>query len=82
MYGTRIVAGVVQDPAGLPLSKASSSQGVPAIATNGTDYLVVWNDTRTGTADVFGARVTAAGVVLDTAGFPIANGPIRRSGVA
>ena len=75
VYGARVAGTSVVDPAGLPISRAGSSQGRPAIASDGTGYLVVWNDTRSGTGDVYGTRVSASGEILDASGFAIANGP-------
>ncbi len=72
VYGARVTGTSVLDPAGLPLSRAGSSQGRPAIASDGTGYLVVWNDTRSGNGDVYGARVSADGQILDASGFGIA----------
>lgn len=46
-------------------------QGVqlePALGFDGTDYLVVWNDGRGTLSTLYGARVTQAGVVVDTGG--------------
>ncbi|MBM3322034.1 hypothetical protein FJY69_00905 [candidate division WOR-3 bacterium] len=50
---------------------APGSQNDPAVSFNGTDWLAVWSDCRSGPGDVFGARVSRQGVVLDTAGIPI-----------
>ncbi|WP_242342219.1 InlB B-repeat-containing protein [Anaeromyxobacter terrae] len=72
VYGARVAGTSVLEPAGLPISRAGSSQGRPAIASDGTGYLVVWNDTRSGTSDVYGTRVTAAGAILDASGLAIA----------
>lgn len=71
VYGARIVAGAVVDPNGFGISRAGSSQGKPSVSTDGTGYLVVWNDTRNGSSDVYGARVTTAGEVVDTNGIAI-----------
>ena len=53
---------------------ASGAQANPAVASLGTNYLVVWSDSRdaadTG-SDIFGARVTRAGTVLDPVGIAI-----------
>jgi len=58
------------------VSNAAGIQGNPAVACNGTDFFVVWEDSRnvamTG-ADIYGTRATAAGVVLSPAGVVIAN---------
>ena len=74
------------------LSKANILPANPAVASNGKDYLVVWNyfDMHTG-GDIHGARVTADGqvadkdeIVISTAGdqyYPaIAGGSGRDSG--
>ncbi len=53
---------------------ASGSQGNPAVAGLGTNYLVVWSDSRAASdtgSDIFGARVTRAGLVLDPVGIAI-----------
>ncbi|MCY1075824.1 Ig-like domain-containing protein [Archangium lansingense] len=73
LYGTRVNAsGTVLDVSGLALSTAIKSQLSPAVASNGTDYLVVWGDTRNGTAgDVYGTRVTSGGAVLDPSGLAL-----------
>src|SRR6476469_4002030 len=45
-----------------------------AVASDGTDFFVVWKDYRGSSdfGDIYGARVTAGGVVLDGEGIPIA----------
>jgi MYXO-CTERM domain-containing protein len=43
------------------------------VASNGTDYLVVWADPRNDD-DIFAARVTAAGIVQDPNGFALHSG--------
>ncbi|MBM3322193.1 hypothetical protein FJY69_01745 [candidate division WOR-3 bacterium] len=60
-------AGTVLDTAGIRVSPAASGQSMPAIAFDGADYLVTWVDDRNGSRDIYGARVSPAGVVGDAA---------------
>src|SRR5207247_6743701 len=44
----------------------------PAVATDRTNYLVVWQDQRnSGNWDIYGARVTSGGSVLESDGIVI-----------
>jgi hypothetical protein len=73
--GVRIdgVAGAPLDLAPVPIATAPGDQNQPAISFDGRDFLVVFEDRRDGTGyEVWGARVSSAGGVLDPAGFPIA----------
>ncbi len=72
VYGARVnTAGTVLDGGGIAIAVAPGMQHWPKLAFDGTNYTVVWQDTRNGDYDIYGARVTAAGVVLDTDGIPI-----------
>jgi hypothetical protein len=72
IYGTRVSAsGQVLDTLGILVSGAGGNQLVPAVAFNGSDYLVAWQDRRSGVYNIYGSRVTSAGAVLDPAGIPI-----------
>ena len=65
------------------VSSANRSQFVPAVATNGTDFFTVWQDSRdSDTNTVFGARITAAGAVTDPAGLMLVTGNNRESAPA
>ncbi|MFY0521906.1 hypothetical protein ACN28I_01400 [Archangium gephyra] len=75
IYGARVSGtGTVLDISGIPISTATNNQSVPAVASNGTNSLVVWQDTRGGgSADIYGARVSNTGTVLNTSGILISN---------
>ncbi|APR87183.1 Flagellar hook-length control protein FliK [Minicystis rosea] len=76
IYGTRVsTAGTVVDGAGtgIAISTAANDQLAPTIAFDGTNYLVAWSDGRWGTPDIYGARVSPAGLVLDTSGIGISS---------
>jgi len=74
IFGTRVTsAGVVLDQTGFPLSVSSSSndQQRPSVAWDGSNFLVVWEDSRAARRGILGARVSPAGAVLDPAGIVI-----------
>ena len=50
------------DPAGFAISTADRDQLAPAVAWNGSSYLVVWEDVRNGGKDIFGALFGGSGV--------------------
>jgi hypothetical protein len=67
VVGARVTsAGVVQDPNGLALTAASGSvQYEPAVAWDGTNYVVVYYTYGPAPEEVFAVRVSPAGKVLD-----------------
>jgi hypothetical protein len=76
IYGARVRAsdGMILDPKGIPICMDPALQRLPAVASDGADFLVVWEDQRnealgTLNSDVYGARVRGAdGHVLDPDG--------------
>lgn len=72
IYGIRAEAsGRLLDAAPFAISTAPGSQERPRVAYQDGAFLVVWEDDRHGHLDVYGARVSPAGRVLDPAGLRI-----------
>jgi hypothetical protein len=72
IYGARVsTAGTVLDPTGIPISTASGYKWNPQVAFDGTKYFIVWEDYRNGNSDIYGARVSTAGTVIDPTGIAI-----------
>jgi hypothetical protein len=77
LYGTRLAEdGSPLDSSGIAISIESGDQTGPALTYNGTCYFVVWQDSRNGSDDIYGARVTPDGLVLDPFGIPLVTAPI------
>ena len=51
----------------------ASAQYHPRISFNGTNFFVVWSDNRDGHGEIYGARVTPDGTVLDPGGIKLVN---------
>jgi hypothetical protein len=74
LRGARVSAdGSVLDPTGLNIGIGPGASIDPAVAASGSQFLVTWTDARNGTFDIYGARVTSGGAVLDGGGAPISN---------
>jgi hypothetical protein len=72
IYGARVsMAGVVLDRGGFEISRAAGDQIHPAVAFDGSNYLVAWSDYRSTGYDIFAARVTRSTRVLDPSGLRI-----------
>jgi hypothetical protein len=76
IYGTPIAStGVEAKPTGAPVVASAKLDTTPAIATDGTNYLVVFEDGSGPDVDLYGVRLSSTAVPLDTTAFPIATGP-------
>jgi len=76
IYAARVSHdGVVLDPAGIPVAATASIDYGPSAAFDGTNFVVAWTHYRSADSDsdVYGARVTTSGAVLDPGGVPLAD---------
>ncbi|MCX6842327.1 MAG: hypothetical protein NTX53_08625 [candidate division WOR-3 bacterium] len=63
------------DPAGIPICTLGFHREYSSVAFDGTSYLVAWADgRRNDNADIYAARVTPGGSVLDPQGIPLVVG--------
>ena len=86
VYGARVTpGGVVRDSAGILIATGESFQTHPSVASEGGQSLVFWQDDRgtyVGWDNIFGARVTPEGTVLDPAGIVVATAPYGQTSPA
>ncbi|MEO0070807.1 MAG: T9SS type A sorting domain-containing protein [candidate division WOR-3 bacterium] len=77
IYGARVTPnGVLLDSFSIPISVGEGNRACPAVAFDGTNYFVVWMDDRNmdWVFEIYGARVTQDGGVLDSNGISISTG--------
>jgi hypothetical protein len=78
IYAKRVsTVGTILDSVPLEIAYGYEATSNPSIAFDGTNFLVVWDDARiSGTElDIWAARVTPDGVLLDTNGIPVDTSP-------
>lgn len=70
IYAARVQPdGKVLDPNGIPVCTAPHSQALPDVTWDGKTFLVVWQDFRSDIRyEIYGARVSAEGKVLEVNG--------------
>jgi len=75
IYGVRVSpSGVVLDPNAIPISTAPNEQRNPEVIYNGNNYIVVWQDNRSGSDfDIYGTVVKESGEVENS--FPVSVQP-------
>ena len=82
--GYRDVYGV-RDSAGIVIATGQSFQWHPSVASEGGQSLVFWQDDRgtyAGSDNIYAARVTPEGTVLDLAGIVVASAPYGQASPA
>jgi hypothetical protein len=80
IYGTRVTQdGTVLNTAGIAISTAAENQYFPDVSFDGTNYMVVWQDERSDTFDIYGSRVAQNGNVLDPSGKKISGATDEQS---
>ena len=72
IYFTRVTKDGTPDTILTLLAPSPKDQATPSVAFNGGNYFIVWQDLRNGKFwDIFGARVTPSGEILDGSGISI-----------
>ncbi|MBC7974611.1 MAG: hypothetical protein H7138_06455, partial [Myxococcales bacterium] len=72
---TRFSGATKLDPTARVVSNAQFAQAGPAVTMSAGNFVAVWNDSRNGAdRDIFAARITAAGAVLDPTGVAVSVG--------
>ena len=73
--------GTALAPSPFPITRDAANQRNPAVAFNGTDFIVAWQDERGGTTspDIYIARVDTSGAVRDPNGIKVSNSPTASS---
>ena len=72
VYGQLLTGAAAMTGSSFLIDGSNNHQGFPAIASNGTSYVVAWEDTRTNNDfDIYAARVASDSTVSDTTGMVI-----------
>lgn len=77
-FAQPLSVGGKQQVAPLQFGPAVNAQGGPEVGFSGRVYLAIWSDWRSGrTQEIFGARITPDGQLLDPLGINISGPPLR-----
>jgi len=64
IYGARVLStGEVIDKQGILISGSSGTQAYPKVASDGAGFEVVWQDSRGGTQDIYGCKISGDGAL-------------------
>ena len=72
IYGTLVdTIGNVLQPECIQISIDEGHQVYPSVASDGTNYIVVWQDNLDPPTNIWGARLDSSGTLIDTVAFAI-----------
>jgi hypothetical protein len=72
VHGSRVSrSGAVLDPSGIAIGAWQGDQAYPSVAAGDSSFFVVWDDSRNGDEDIYGAIITKAGQNINPMGLPI-----------
>jgi hypothetical protein len=63
--------GTVSDTVPFLITQDYYGMNTPSITSNGQEYFIVWEDLRNSEYDIYGARVSGSGTLIDTNGLAI-----------
>ncbi len=80
VYAKRITpTGQILDPGGIPIATHGNDHvGTPSVQFDGENFLVVWVGTRGETIEIYAARLTRQGTVLDPNGKALTTGAVAK----
>jgi hypothetical protein len=70
IFGARMdPSGTVIDAESIPIATSDADEAYPSVVFDGTYYVVLWLDQLNNGREIYGARVTTSGIVVDPEGF-------------
>ena len=79
IYASRLAADLGRrDDTGVLMSYALNKERDPAVGSNGSGYLVAWDDSREGSDQIYGARLDGNAAPVAAAAFAISTGAVNR----